>query len=101
MPPPPHPLHFPSLLRDVPFVAVDGWHIQPDEEVAVHVVGAGYVVDVRSVGVQVDGVIRNEVSIDDGDKGQIVQLGVWGRTAACSQTFWYPPAPPPDLRGRS
>ena len=78
MPPPPHLLHFPGLLCDVPFVAVDGWHVHPDEEVAVHVVGARYVVDVCGVGVQVDRVIRDEVSIDDGDEGQIVQLGVWG-----------------------
>lgn len=65
------------LLRDLLAVLVDGGHVDAGKDVAVHVVGARYVVNVGRVGVQVDGVIGDEVSVDDREEAQIVQHGIW------------------------
>lgn len=66
-----------SLLRDGLLVLLDGRHVDAGKEVAVHVIGASDVVDVGRVGVQVDGVIGDEVSIDDRHEAQILQYGVY------------------------
>lgn len=93
------PVPPPPLLCDGPFVLVDVRHLHAGEDVGVHVVGACYVVNVRSVGVQVDGVTGEEVSVDDREEAQVVYQGVWGGAGESSRFSHLPvptcPAPQP------
>lgn len=87
----------PYVLRDSLLVLVDGWHVNAGENVAIHVVGASDVVDVGGVSKQVDGVIGDEVSINDRDVAQIVQHGIYVEepgVLAPSVPTCVPPPPP-------
>lgn len=66
----------PCSLCDILFGLIDGWHVNSGKEVAVHVVSASQVVNVSSIGIQIDGVIRDEVSIDNRGEAQVIPNGV-------------------------
>ena len=79
----------PYSLPEGLLVLVDGWHVNGGKDVAVHVVGTSDVVNVGHVGEQVCGVIREEVSIDDGEEAQVVHRGV----CVESGRYSHPPEP--------
>lgn len=51
---------------------IDGWHIQAGEDMAVHIIGSGDVVNLGGIVEQIGRLVRQEITVNDRRKDQIL-----------------------------